>query len=154
MSSNKEFAIKMMQEIGLEITRDHHIVDQDTGDMLSFNGKLAKFYPEEGATQIIHKEDVLFDPLDNQAMMSHLFSYFTNKLDEQDGRYISVVYPSSQDRATKGVISCREGKTTISSDNYYKDSLKYGSLICKLNGGDESFEEYDQAPTVNPKKRR
>ena len=153
MASNKEFAIKMMQEIGLEITRDHHIVDQDTGDMLSFNGKLAKFYPEEGMTQIIHNGDVLFDPLDNQGMMSHLFSYFTNKLDTQDGRYVSTVFPSTQDKAAKGTISCREGQEIIVSDSYYKDSLKYGSLISKLNGGDDKFDEYDSAPIVNKRRR-
>ena len=153
MSNSTDFAIKMMQEIGLELGPNNYVVDQDTGDMLSFKGKKARFTPED-QTPIIHRDDIPFDPLNNPNMMSQLFNYYTNKLEEQDGRYIVVAYPSSQERTEKGTVSCKEGNTTVQSDEYYKDSLKYGSLICKLNGGDEKFNEYDQAPLIKRRKRK
>ena len=153
MSNNIDFAIKMMQEIGLELGPNNYVVDQDTGDALMFKGKRTRFITDPTDMQY-RRDDIPFDPLNNNNMMSNLFQYYATKLEEQDDRYISVVYQSSQERFEKGTVSCREGNDTIQSDEYYKDSLKYGSLICKLNGGNERFDEFDAPPIVKKRGKK
>lgn len=149
--NNIEFATKIMQEVGLETTSDNYVIDQDTGDMLNFKGKNIKFSMDGNVP--LSKNDILFDPLENSNMMSQLFTYYTNKLDAQDDRYINVIYSTQQDRYSKGTVSCKEGGRIIESDEYYKDSLRYANLITKLNGEGEDFSELDTAPIV-PKKRK
>ena len=152
INKNVKFAMDVMTDVGLEIDKDDYIVDQDTGDKLMFKGRNVKFNSVNEPT--LTKTDILFDPLNNQSMMSDLFLYFTNKIDEQEGRYVNVVYSEPHDRADKGTISCKENNIRISSDSYYKDSLKYASLINKLNGGNKDYTDFDEAPVPPTKKRR
>ena len=150
--NNTEFAVKIMQEVGLEINSDNYVIDQDTGDKLNFKGRNVKFNANGNVP--LSREDILFDPLDNQTMMSQIFSYFTNKLDEQDGRYINVIYSTQPDRYSKGTVSCKENGRIIQSNEYYKDSLKYANLITKLNGAEEDFSDLDAAPVIPKTKKR
>lgn len=146
------FANQIMQEIGLELTPDNYVVDQDTGDLITVNGKKLKYCNEENGDRIGYT-DCVFDPLNNNQLMSQLFYYYTRKL-TNEARYISVVYSSSQDKMSKGTISCKEDNIEVKSDPYYKDSLKYGSLINKLNGGNDSYSDFDEPPVLNKRKRR
>lgn len=149
--TKEELTVKIMQDIGLEIDRNNNVIDQDTGVQLQFKGKNVKFNACSPVS--ISKGDVLLDPVENPTMMSQLFSHFTNKLDDEDGRYISIVYSSNTDKNGKGYVECKEGSNTLRSDEYYRDSLKYASLIMKLNG-DEAvpLNELDSKPEQKRRK--
>ena len=130
---------KLMQEIGLDVNDNNCIIDQDNGNLLQFNGKNLKYN-----TDRFSKADVPFDPIQNVKLMSHLFSYFTGKLNDEDGRYINIYYPVDIPNSKKGVIELKENNNTIRSNPYYNDSLKYADLIFKLSGEENvDLNEYD-----------
>lgn len=136
-----ELTEKLMQEIGLEIDSNHCIVDQDNGSRLQFNGKNLK-YIEDGIRT--GRNDLEFNPVENSKLMNHLFSYYTNKIHQEDGRYINIYYPV-ECAENKGFIELKDGDNNIMrSGEYYNDSLKYADLIFQLNGEEDvDLSEYD-----------
>ena len=141
---NNDLTVKLMQEIGLDIDNNKHIVDQDTGSLLQFNGKNLKFVENE--EEFIPRGDAAFDPIGNPKLMNHLFSYYTSKIHDEDGRYVNIYYPVQDSKdVKKGAIELKEEKENIKlrSENYYNDSLKYMDLILQLNGEDGNLSEYD-----------
>lgn len=145
---NVDFAIAVMQELGLETTPDGKCYDPETGTVLSYKDKPLKFANEN---TFVRKGEALFDPLSNPNMMNQLFSYYTTRLNEEDGRYIELYYQDSGSKdSSKGVIKCREGQTIHSSGEFYNDSVKYADLIAELNGDiGKDFSKFD-AP-IKPK---
>lgn len=139
----KELTSRLMQEIGLDVDNKNHIIDQDTGNLIQYNGKNLK-YTEE--SQSILRSEMEFNPIENPKLMSHLFSYYTNKIHEEDGRYVNIYYSVQDNPNTKkGAIELKEEKENISmkSASYNNDSLKYMDLILQLNGEDSNLAEYD-----------
>lgn len=144
--SNEVLLNRLMSEIGLDIDETNHIVDQDTGSSLQFNGKNLIFI--DNPMQRINKRrnDIPFNPIESPKLMNHLFSYYINKIHEEDGRYINIYYPVQEPGNRKGCIELKEEttNTTIRSNEYSNDCLKYMDLILQLNGNDDNdLSDYD-----------
>lgn len=138
MKTKEDFNIRMLQEIGLEIDKTGHVVDQDTGTKLQFKGKHLKVGP-------CNREEIPFDPFTNSNIMSSLFGYFVSNKMEEEGRYVSTYYSTTKERNERGTIELKEGEEVVASAKYYSDSLKYGDLILKLNGnGGEDLSALDE----------
>jgi len=136
MSTKKEFEAKVMQEVGLEVDTNGNVVDQDTGVQFYFKNKPVK-------AENVDRDSILFDPLNNQNMMSKIFSYHTEKLHQEEGRYVGIYY-SSGDRGEKSHIELKEGEGVIKSGSYYNDSIKLADLIMGLNGNKKvDFSDLD-----------
>lgn len=144
---NKEdFNNKVMQEIGLEVDSNGNVIDQDSRNLIQFKSKNIK-------CTNIGRDDIPFNPLENASLMSKLFSYYVDKLDKEDGRYVSVYYPNARDKGEKGYIELKEGNNVIKSGTYYNDSIKYAELMMTLNGNTKvDFSELD-SENVTVKRR-
>ena len=121
----------VMHEIGLDVDKYNNIVDQDNGQPLHFNGKVLKY---NLSNRKIHmgRNDIEFDPIDNTKIMSHLFSYYLDKKNEEDGTYFPVYFPVNKADG-KSALEVR-GNSTFKSKSYKNDSLKYVDLILRING--------------------
>lgn len=145
MSNNIELVNKLMQEIGLDIDNNNYIIDQDNGNQIKFNGKNLKYNSDQNNNRR-NSNEILFNPIENPKLMNNLFSYYTDKINQEDGRYVNIYYPlDSGDNSGKGKIELKEDTNdTLQSNNYYNDCLKYADLIFQL-GGDTNVDltEYD-----------
>lgn len=143
----------IMQEIGLTIDNHQKVVDQDTREILKFKDKNLKYSSKNDI--VITRNDVPFDPIDAKNMMTSLFNHFTEKINIEDGSYVSMYYDinSEEGTALEAVID----NNKITSDFYKNDALKYLDIIMKINGADTSgLKQYDIKPTkdTNRKKSR
>lgn len=141
MTYNKDLSDTIMREIGLDVDINMCIVDQDTGIPLEYNGKKIVYQGNRSKTSIP------FDPLNNTKMMSHLFSYYTEKVSEEDGRYFSVYY-QVKDSDTKSHMEVKEDNgNIIKSEPYANDTIKYTDLILKINGEVRDLSKEDKELT-------
>lgn len=124
-----DFNNKILQNIGLEIDEDNCIIDEETGDRLQIRGKYIKTEVGEQDYNCIE-----YNPLENPTMMNKLFGYFLDKNEKETGVGTRVYSHSTTNKKEKGhVILIQEDETTITSGNYYNDSLKYADIIFKMN---------------------
>lgn len=133
----EELLNRLMSEIGLDVDDNNHIVDQDTGMNLQFNGK--NLLCDDPTKRIFKKRDeITFNPIESPKLMNSLFSYYINKIHEEDGRYINIYYPVQD--GDKGYMELKEEttNTTMKSNSYKNDCLKYADLILQLNGNDDN----------------
>lgn len=136
-----ELNIRIMKEIGLEINDHNYIIDQDNGTELMMNGKY--LISERGKTNV-RDNSIIFDPKNNKKQMVNLFSYYTNKISEEDGVEISVFYPSINKDGSGSITLVDDNNDEIKSKNYYNDCLKYADLIFQLSGDTNvDLSEYD-----------
>lgn len=154
MSNNPnpiEFGEMIMEEMGLYIDPLGRVVDQQTDSVLQVKGKNLKF-PINGDVRV-GRQEMEFDPLNNQTLANTLFGYYIqNRLNENGQNYVStyctVANPNDKDR---GVLEVKVGDSTMTSGEYYKDSLKYADMMMRMNGTSEvDLSEFDQKP--QPKK--
>jgi hypothetical protein len=145
MVNKRDFNIKVMHEIGLEVDKNNNIVDQDTGNTLTFKDKTIKY--ENANTR---RDEVQFDPLSNPPMMNSLFDYYLNKI-EGEGKYVKEYHKSNNEKGEKGYIELKENKQNIRSGSYYNDSVKYADLILKINESkdDINLPAFDTPPVPN-----
>lgn len=131
---NIELTNAIMREIGLDVNSLHQVIDQDTNEVLSFNGK-TMVYNLDPVRNRLKRHDIEFNPLENLKMMSQLFSYYVNKLNREEGLYISLFYPVVNQHTGVGYLVAKDGQNnTIQSGSYSSDCLKYADLIFRLSG--------------------
>lgn len=132
---------KIMKEIGLNVNSNNYIIDQDNGNEIKMNGKY--LISERGKTNI-KDNSIIFDPRSNKKQMLNLFSYYTDKLNEEDGRSISVFYPSNNKDGSGIITLIDDNNEKMDSNNYNNDCLKYADLIFQLSGDTNvDLSEYD-----------
>lgn len=138
----------VMREIGLDIEGpDRHIIDQDTFMPVICNNKfLTTKTKEEG----LKPDELLFDPIHNTKQMQLLFGYYSNKLANENGSYISTIYsiPTGTSKSMSFLAIKVNGKELISRP-YLNESVKYADLIYQLNGAvGVNLSEFDTQPVI------
>ena len=148
IKTKEDFNTRILQEVGLEVDKHGHVIDQDTGIQLQFKGKNMKVGQ-------CNRDEIQFDPLGNANVMASLFGYYISNRMAEDGRYVSTYYSTTKEKNERGSIEVKEGDDVVSSDKFYNDSLKYGDLIFKLNGnGGEDLSSLDIPPMPDIKRRK
>ena len=124
----------LMHEIGLDVDKENNIVDQDNGQPIHFNGKELKYNLGE---KKIHmgRNDIGFNPIDDTKIMSHLFSFYLNKKQEEDGTYFPVFFAVNNSEG-KTALQLK-GETSIKSEYFKNESLKYMDAILRINGTED-----------------
>lgn len=131
----------IMQEIGLGVDNYQKIIDQDTRETLLFKEKNMKYSSQNNV--LIGRNDMIFDPINNRFLMMSLFDHFATKIEEEDGKYISIYYDVNGENgsALEAVVDGEK----ITSDYYNNDSLKYLDIIMQLNDAENiSLKQYDK----------
>ena len=132
----------IMNEIGLTVDSQSRVMDQDTREHLQFRSKNMKYSSQNQVT--LGNKDMVFDPASNKNVMSSLFDYYANKIqNEEDGKYVSM-YNEKVD-GDKSSLEVRVDGETIISGQYHNDSLKYVDAIMRLNGNKNvDLSDYDK----------
>lgn len=144
---------RIMNEIGLEPGDNRYLVDQDTGDVLKFNGKFILPIEDHCA-----RDAIPFDPVNNVKLMNRLFAYYAQKQENEGEEPIHAFYPvPCETDPKKGYIEVKDESNNITrSKAYNSDSLKYADVLCQLNGDNNvDFTMYDmERPIVRKRKTR
>jgi hypothetical protein len=144
----------IMQEIGLGVDAHQRVIDQDTRETLKFNEKNMKYSSQNSV--ILTKNDIPFDPIETRNLMSSLFNHFTQKIEQEDGTYVSTYYDINGDKGT--ALEAVVNGEKITSDYYGNDSLRYLDIIMRLNGSNSiNLKQYDteeKKPTTHKRRSR
>lgn len=137
MNSNSSLLIyKLIREMGLDITDNNIVIDQDFKNVLYFNNRVLKYnYMVSIRNQIDINTEIYFDPLNNKSLMNFLFVYYLRKLSILDNYHVSAYYTvDSMVDYNKKAIETKNGLNVIRSNYYYKDTLRYIDMILRLSG--------------------
>lgn len=145
----------IMQEIGLSVDKQNRVYDQDTRQPILFKDKNMKFSSQHNVA--LSGNDMVFDPANNKGLMSSLFDYYTQKLEDEEGVYVSGHFEESTEDG-KMAVTLMMNNNQIKTNSYTNNSLSYLEAIKRLNGSqDTDLSEYDsdrkqKAPTKRKKK--
>lgn len=129
------------------------VVSQTTRGPISFGEKLLKYNPN-GYT-LVHKGEIMFDPLNNFKQAQILFSIFLKYQEEEEGLYTQIFYDEKDPRdETKTRMFMKTNLGDFSSNYYYNISLGYIELIFKLSGIMVSNLSMFDAPIITEETRR
>lgn len=140
-NNSLEFGDLTLRELGLEINQDNHIVDQDTGHLLTFKDKKIKY--NTGIIFRLNKDEISYDPLNNPKLMNHLFAYYTNKLADEESVYIGSYFNIPVNNSDKFVMKVKTDDSFIKSEPYFSESVRIMDIVCKLNDSDTDVSKYD-----------
>lgn len=141
----------VMEEIGLGVDSYQKVIDQDSRDQLKFKDKNIKYSSQNSV--VTTKNDIIFDPAENKNLMCSLFDHFTQKIESEENKYVSMYYDISDN--TGYAIAAMVDGIRVTSDHYNNESLKYIDIIMKINGTEDvDLKKYDNLIIKNNKKRK
>lgn len=126
--------LKLIRNLGLDITEQNVVIDQDFNNIILYQGKKIK-YTYTGKILSLDNNDIYFDPIENDELMKFLFNYFLYKISILDNKYFSAYYNVIND-IQQMATELKGDYTIIRSDYYYRESLRYIDLIFKIEGDD------------------
>ena len=142
----------VMEEIGLTINSQNKVIDQDTRTQIKFKDKNVK-YSSQNAVTLGHS-DMLFDPVSDRGLMTSLFGYYADKLEEEGECSVSIFY-EKQDDDGKTYLESKTDKGVITSKAYHNSNLTYIDTIKQLNGeSNVDLSDYDTDPLEDTKKSK
>lgn len=128
------------------------VVSQTTKGEISFNERILKYNPN-GFT-LVHKGEVMFDPLNNFKQAQQLFSIFLQFQEQDEGLYTQMFY-DEKNTEDKTRIFIRTDTGNFASQYYYNISLGYLELILAISGIlVENLMEFDSAPPINDEEKK
>ena len=160
-TKNEDINKLFLQEVGLDVTDDGHIVDQDNFNTIQIKKTDTVF---KGYGQL-HRGSIELDPAKNSKHAKILFDYYVNKLADNDEIEAFSSYNSyiTNETTAKGIIECKSHDNEImKSGEYVNESLRYLDTIMQLNGDpspdiskyDRTKEEFDKIRRTEERARR
>ena len=160
-TKNEDINKLFMEEVGLDVCEDGHIVDQDTFNTIQIKGKRTVFkgYGEKNPGSIE------LDPAKNSKHAKILFDYFVNKLEDEEDIEAFSTYNSyiTDEKKGTGYLECkRSSDDVLKTGEYVNESLRYLDALKQLNGDpdpdiaqyDRTKEEFDSIRKAEERKRR
>lgn len=138
---------KLLGEIGLDVTKDGLVIDQDTSEQIYFNQKALRVV--DTPDQKLNRSEVPFDPINDSKLMTRLFSHFNTKLEEDGLPSVSIFYGvEPPDKDGKASIEAKDTENNIyRSKSYMNDSLRTADVLLQIAGEqDVDLHEYDAPP--------
>lgn len=130
-----------------------NIISSTTRGPIYFNERALKYNPY-GFT-LVHKGEILFDPLNNFKQAQTLFSIFLQMQENEEGIYTQIFYDEKLKSEEKTRICIKTNIGNFNSKFYYNISLGYIELILIMSGIIvENLHEFDTLPITDEKTRR
>ena len=160
-TKNEDINKLFLQEVGLDVTEDGHIVDQDTFNTIQIK-KTDTVFKGYGSQ---HRGSIELDPAKNSKHAKILFDYYVNKLADNDEIEEFSSYNSyiTDEEKAKGIIECKtHDNEVMKSGEYVNESLRYLDTIMQLNGDpspdisklDRTKEEFDKIRRAEDRARK
>lgn len=118
----------MLMAVGLEISNTF-ILDQDSGFPWKVNNKFVRYNPNKVLT--IHKDQVLFEPLDSRLQVKDLLNIAIAKAARYDNVYIKSIYPQIT-VGSKQLVALFE-KDRMVTECYEHEILIYYDMMFRIN---------------------
>lgn len=122
---------------GLNVV-DDKIVDQDTNQAFTIKGKQVKYANDKSAVTL-HKDEILFNPIDDPRQAKHLLGIYLDKEETENGIY--TITQSEIPDGDKTKVELRTNDGTYTSEAYQNNSMKYLDMMFRLN--EESKNIFD-----------
>lgn len=148
-----KFGELVMDEMGLYADPYGNVLDQQTDTALQIKGRNLKFVADDFVR--LSKDEMVFDPLNNQTLANNLFGYYiNNRFNENGNKYVSN-YSTVPAGEGKGTVEVKVDGSTLASGKYYADSVKYADMMMRMNGSDSvDLSDYDKKPVAQKKKQK
>jgi hypothetical protein len=153
-----ELYYDLFTEIGLAIGPDQYLYDQDTRQPLVFKEKYIKA-SITGEPVYPGRNDIVFDPAGNYALISTLFGYYLDKAIRSEdgdmvGGYIAHYIDDDDEKMKQRVVVRSSTRGDISSAYYYNIYLAYIDCIFKVAGDNVDLSNFDSYIEPEEKKKR
>ena len=128
-----EMIYNLLSEMELFINKEGYLCEQETGNELLYNDKHIK--PATTSEEVYAgKNDVLLLPWENYNLMTRLFSYYLQKLENEGSirvfaNFIDDLKIDENSKINKHRIVVRTNTGDISSDYFYEIYLAYIQMI-------------------------
>ena len=153
----EDLVYALISEIGLGITPDGLLYDQDSQQILQYNGLQIKASINPNAPAIATNIYAAFDPVFDPKMMQTMLGYYAQK-SEAMGYFSAIAITESinevpkynnfdhlRTKKSRVTVSLEDGRI-CSSDYYYQKGLKYSDVILRLGGHDVDLHKFDSLP--------
>ena len=117
---------------------DGKIVDQETKIPVKVKGKDLK-YSADGKSVTLHKDEIMFNPLQDPRQAKLLCGIFLEKEMEENDLYTQTQYDIVKDDSSAVELRTNQG---VYTSNYYRNnSLKYVDIVLQLNEEPTDYQE-------------
>ena len=155
-------ANKLIQTLGIDITKDGYLKDQDNlTELVADHGKLIRYInpdldmdnPEQ-AIFVNRNIEIPFNPFVHYNILKLLTSYFLGKLEEDDVYYSTMSEDKDKVTGKQRVVLTDEQGNKVISNLYFNLAIAYMDIIFRLDEVDmyEALVLHDEE-VVNKKKR-
>ena len=146
----EELYSDLFMEIGLAV-KNNYIYLQG-GNFLKCGDKFIKV-SLDGSPVYPGRNDIMFDPANNYALISFLFGFYLDACqDSDDGDllqgYIAQYIDDDETREKQRVVVKTVGRGEISSNYHYNIYLSYIDCIFKIAGYDTDLSNFDIKPEI------
>lgn len=136
--------------IGLGVTIDQYLYDQDTGNAIAFREKRVKA-SVDGRPVYAGMNDIVFEPDKNYSLVSNLFGYYLDKIQNSDdgdmlGGFVSQGIIDNETRDKQAIMVRTIGRGDICSDFYYNIYLAYMDEVFRIEGMQVDLSNFDTIP--------
>ena len=122
----------LLVALGFDVSDQGFIIDQDTLTKVKLGYHYLKYNPNSDITIPHHKNDIIFNPLNNKKLMSSLLELFLKKEEEDGELNIKIFYPID-DGNGKWRLELKDGVDGLyQTDNYTNQLLAYAEAILTL----------------------
>jgi hypothetical protein len=141
----------LFNEIGISVNNDGLLYDQDTGNLIAFNGKYIKA-SINGTPVYPGRNDIVFEPQKNYQMLKCLYGLYIDKCTNSEdgdiiGGYIADFIDDSDDKQKQRVVLRSSEKGDIASDFYFNIYLAYIDNIFRIAGYNVDLSAFDIVET-------
>ena len=156
---SQRIILKIFQVVGLDMSNNFHVIDQDTSAYWTNRDKYVKvscfgFTP-------IHFEEIRFDPFENKNMVKDLFNIFIAKKSQYENFYIKMMFLDVDKKGKKQLIIMTDEEKII-TEKYSHEILCYYDMIFRI-GNRLSYDNIEDLMFIDnvyldafryPKKRK
>ena len=117
-----------LMAVGLEISNTF-ILDQDSGLPWKVNNKFVRYHPYKVIS--IHKDQMLFDPLESKIQVKDLMNISIAKAARYDNLYVKSIFPEMSSDSKQLVILTDQDR--IKTEKYAHEILIYYDMMFRIN---------------------
>ena len=117
-----------LMAVGLEISNTF-ILDQDSGLPWKVNNKFVRYHPYKVIS--IHKDQMLFDPLESKIQVKDLMNISIAKAARYDNLYVKSIFPEMTSDNKQLVILTAQYR--IKTEKYTHEILIYYDMMFRIN---------------------
>lgn len=132
----KEIELKvnsmLLIALGFDVSDNGYLVDQDTLQRVKLGYHFLKFNNSNETTIPLHKNDILFNPLNNRKLANSLFELFLKKEEVDDDLFVRVYFTEEVESKYVLKIILENNQGTLMSEPFKNQLYCYVECIVSM----------------------